>query len=81
MNDPPLWWFGSPDFFQTPVSVSSTDAITHDDLKLIGQLSSLRVVRLRGQNITDAGLQHLRSLHSLVEFDVTSDNLTDRGLV
>lgn len=80
-NRPPLWWLGTSDLFQTPVSLWTSEAATDDDLKLIGQLTSLKNLELRGHNFTDAGIEYLKSLRSLDSIYVVSNNVTDRGLV
>ncbi len=55
--------------------------ITDDDLRGIGQITSLRRLRVNGEDITDEGLRHLEEIESLRMLNLSSsDRLTVSGL-
>lgn len=69
-----------------PVKFRS-QAVSYEDLLVVGRANTLRDVALRGPGINDAGLVHLEGLAQLCGFrdlyflDVSSTGVTDCGLV
>jgi hypothetical protein len=53
--------------------------ITDDDLRGIGQIKSLRRLRVNGKDITDAGLEYLQGLTNLVYLYVYAEGSTEEG--
>lgn len=53
--------------------------LTDDDLRGIGQITSLRRLRVNGKDITDAGLEYLQGLTNLVYLYVYAEGSTEEG--
>lgn len=53
--------------------------ITDEDLRGIGQITSLRRLRVRGENITDEGLEYLHALTNLEYLHVFAEGSTEEG--
>ena len=69
------------DCFQTVVEVNlSNQFFDDDDLAQIGNLPSLKVLRLDGTMVTDDGLEHLQGLTKLEELWLDRTQVTDVGL-
>lgn len=58
---------------------SGPPGITDDGLKLIAQMTTLRVLSLGG-NLTWRGLRRLKALKQLRSFDVAGSSVSDRGV-
>jgi hypothetical protein len=63
------------DFSRSPVKPGD------DDLRLLEELTGLRILNLSYTNVTDAGLVHLRHLKRLESLSLGNTRITDAGLV
>src|SRR5262245_10645560 len=57
------------------------DRVQDDDLKLLKELSELATLDLSGnEDLTDAGLKHLKALQRLTKLDLMFVPITDAGV-
>ena len=72
------------DFFAAVISVSigfpSNIRVTNDDLAYLESLTTLQVLMIDSEKVTDAGLIHLNGLTQLRELYVSGRRVTDDGL-
>lgn len=54
--------------------------VADDDLRILGSLSALRILRLEGIPITDRAIAHLEKLTSLEELNVRNTHITSDGV-
>jgi len=79
----PLSWMGDryASYYERIDAVDlSCSAATDDDLELLGELYSLRTLRLRYTLIGDEGLRHVAAIRSLEEVSLDGTRVTDAGL-